>query len=194
MAQLRTLIDRIEETIRQATEKNIHLPNAMSLATVGADGRPSNRIVLLKNVDERGFVFYTNIESRKARELSANPAASLCFWWGSMEQQVRVEGDVEPVTGEEADTYFATRPRGSQIAASVSRQSEELTSAARLLEDFEILERELEGKVVARPSFWSGYRLIPRSIEFWHGRPNRLHERFLYEKDGDDWVERMLYP
>jgi len=194
MIQLQHLIDRIEDAIRRAEEREIHLPNAMSLATVGPDGRPSNRVVLLKNADERGFVFYTNMESRKARELSANPAAALCFWWGPMEEQVRVEGAVVRVDDDEADAYFASRPRGSQLAACVSRQSEELTSTADLLEDYTRLERENEGKDVARPAFWSGYRLIPGRIEFWAGRPNRLHERFVYEKEGDDWVEKVLYP
>ena len=194
MAQLQSLIDRIQDSIQRAEADDYVLPNAMSLATVGDDGRPSNRVVLLKDADERGFVFYTNIKSKKARDLSLNPAAALCFWWGPMEEQVCVEGDVEPVTDEEADAYFASRPRGSQIAATVSRQSEVLNSPQDLQDACDTLEREIEGKAVPRPSFWSGYRLIPRKIEFWYGRPNRLHERLVYEKDGEDWVERVLYP
>ena len=194
MAKLRELIDRVEDAIRRATEEDLHLPNAMSLATVSSDGQPSNRVVLLKDVDERGFVFYTNIESRKARELDANPNASLCFWWGPMQEQIRVEGAVEAVGDDEADAYFASRPRGSQIAASVSRQSEVVESVAYMQEQYDRLESELGDAVVKRPPFWSGYRLVPRRIEFWHGRPNRLHERFVYEKNGEDWAERVLYP
>jgi pyridoxamine 5'-phosphate oxidase len=169
-------------------------PTAMALATADAEGRPSVRIVLLKGVDARGFVFYTNLASRKARDLAANPAAALCLHWPSLEAQVRAEGTVEPVTAEEADVYFASRPRGSQVAAWASRQSEELSSRERLIERFEALDRRFAGEPVPRPPFWSGYRLVPERIEFWRGVENRLHHRTLYVRDAEGWTARHLYP
>lgn len=169
-------------------------PTAVALATADPQGRPSVRIVLLKGVDARGFVFYTNLASRKARELAVNPAAALCFHWPALAAQVRAEGNVEAVTAEEADLYFSTRPRGSQIAAWASRQSEELSSRDRLVERYEALERRFAGGPVPRPPFWSGYRLIAQRIEFWRGMENRLHHRTLYVRDGTGWTARQLYP
>ena len=166
----------------------------MTLATVGSDGQPSARLVLLKAVDDRGFVFYTNLRSRKGRELAANPRAALAFHWQPLEVQVRIEGAVEQVNEEEADEYFATRPRGSQIGAWASDQSEVLSSAADLDARFAEAERRFAGGDVPRPPHWGGYRLIAERIEFWRSRPSRLHERRLFEKEGARWRERLLYP
>lgn len=169
-------------------------PTAMTLATVGADGQPSARLVLLKSVDDRGFVFYTNLRSRKGRELAANPRAALTFHWQPLEVQVRIEGIVEQVPDAEADEYFATRPRGSQIGAWASDQSEELARAADLDARFAEAERRFAGRDVPRPAHWSGYRLMAERIEFWRNRPSRLHERRLFEREGAAWRERLLYP
>src|ERR671924_378933 len=154
-------------------------PTAMTLSTVGRDGQQSARLVLLKSVDERGFVFYTNLHSRKGRELTANPRAALTFHWQPLEVQVRIEGVAEQVADEEADDYFATRARGSQIGAWASDQSETIARAGDL--DARVAEAEgrFAGREVPRPPHWSGYRVIPERIEFWRGRPNRLHERRL---------------
>ncbi len=169
-------------------------PTAMTLATVGGDGQPSARLVLLKSVDDRGFVFYTNLRSRKGRELAANPRAALTFHWQPLEVQVRIEGLAEQVEDAEADEYFATRPRGSQIGAWASDQSEELTQAADLDARFVEMERRFAGRDVPRPPHWSGYLVIPERIEFWRSRPSRLHERRLFERHGGGWRESLLYP
>jgi pyridoxamine 5'-phosphate oxidase len=169
-------------------------PTAMTLATVGSDGQPSARLVLLKAVDERGFVFYTNLRSRKARELAANPRAALTFHWPPLEVQVRIEGIAEQVDDGEADEYFATRARGSQIGAWASDQSEPLARDGDLDARFAEAERRFAGRDVPRPPHWGGYRLIPERIEFWRNRPSRLHERRLFERDGGDWRESRLYP
>jgi pyridoxamine 5'-phosphate oxidase len=161
---------------------------------VSDNGQPSARVVLLKAVDERGFVFYTNLRSRKGRELSSNPRAALTFHWQPLEVQVRIEGRVHLVDDAEADAYFATRPRGSQIGAWASDQSEPLARPEDLTARFEETEQRFAGQKIERPAHWSGYRLVPASIEFWHNRANRLHERRLFTRDGDDWRERRLYP
>jgi len=169
-------------------------PSAMSLATVGEDGSPSLRIVLLKGVDEHGFVFYTNLESRKGRELRARPRASLCFYWAPLDLQVRIDGSVTPVSDDEADEYFASRSRGSQIGAWASRQSAVIAAAGELDARVARYEEEYVGRDVPRPSFWSGFRLHPETIEFWENRANRLHERTRYTRDAGGWRAETLYP
>jgi len=169
-------------------------PTAFALATVGEGGQPSVRIVLLKAVDERGFVFYTNYESRKGRELVANPHAAMCFHWQPLERQVRVEGDAVPVSATEADEYFASRARGSQLGAWASFQSQVMASPDQLDARVREMERRYEGGPVPRPPHWSGFRIVPRRIEFWHGMPNRLHERRLYLREAGGWRVETLYP
>ncbi len=169
-------------------------PTAMSLATVGADGAPSVRIVLLKEVDERGFVFYTNLTSRKGRELVATPRAALCFYWAALDTQIRIEGAVEPVSEAEADAYFASRARESQIGAWASQQSQELSSMAELRARVAEVEARFANQAVPRPPYWTGRRVRPSSIEFWHAGDFRLHERRRFERDGDGWRMRRLFP
>ena len=169
-------------------------PNAMSLATVDADGRPSNRMILLKGFDERGFVFYTNYESRKGRALEHEPRVAACFWWPDLERQVRIEGDVERVTLEESDAYFESRPRESQIGACVSNQSSVVASRGELeIELGKFIAKHID-RSIPRPDFWGGFRIRPRVIEFWQGRPHRLHDRLRYTKGGDTWKIERLAP
>jgi pyridoxamine 5'-phosphate oxidase len=169
-------------------------PSAMSLATVGEDGSPSLRIVLLKGVDDHGFVFYTNLESRKGRDLRARPRAALCFYWSALDLQIRISGGVTPVPEAEADEYFASRPRGSQIGAWASRQSSVIETPGDLDARVARYEREFEGRDVPRPPFWSGFRVDPEEIEFWRNRANRLHDRTLYTREGGGWRVETLYP
>ena len=166
----------------------------MTLATASVDGQPSARIVLLRGVDPRGFAFFTNYNSRKGRELDANPQAALCIHWIALDEQIRVEGKVERLPAEESDGYFNGRPRGSQLGAWASDQSQVLPSREALEERYRATERQFEGQVVTRPSFWGGFRLVPRRIEFWYGRPDRLHDRVLYVHDGSAWRIERLYP
>jgi pyridoxamine 5'-phosphate oxidase len=171
-------------------------PTAMTLATVGADGRPSVRVVLLKGIDEDGLVFYTNLESRKGKEALAQPDVALVFWWPPLESQIRFEGRAERVSDEDADAYFATRPRGSQLGAWASAQSEPIASRAELEAKLADVTEKFEGMPVPRPPHWSGLRVRPVAIEFWKNRPNRLHERELYtrEKQGAPWYVQLLNP
>jgi pyridoxamine 5'-phosphate oxidase len=169
-------------------------PSAMSLGTIDRDGQPSVRIVLLKAFDERGFVFYTSYEGRKGREIISHPKAALCFYWAPLDIQVRIEGTVTKVAEKEADAYFATRERRSQIGAWASRQSEPLETPTALDERVAKYEKEFKGKDVPRPGYWSGFRVRPETIEFWKGKPSRLHERHLYTRDGDRWRIETLYP
>ena len=179
----------------QAVDRTgLHDPTAMSLATVSSDGSPSVRIVLLKGVDERGFVFFTNLNSRKGRELIATPRAALCFYWPALDTQIRIEGAVEPVSDAEADAYFATRVRESQIGAWASQQSEPLASMDELRARVAAVENLYANKPVPRPPYWTGRRVRPERIEFWHAGEHRLHERRLFERDGDRWTLRRLFP
>lgn len=169
-------------------------PNAMSLATVGMTGAPSVRMVLMKSIDEDGFVFYTNLEGRKGRELRTHPVAAICFHWPTLGVQVRAEGPTSQVSDDEADAYFATRPRDSQIGAWASIQSQPIERADDLVERVARYEKEFDGQPVPRPAFWSGFCLRPDRIEFWKSRPGRLHERHLYVRAEDSWTMQTLYP
>ena len=188
--RFREIFERAEKIDRSIMPE----PNAMSLATVENGNQPSVRIVLLKAFDERGFVFYTNFEGRKGRQLLAQPRAALCFFWPFLDTQVRVEGSVTKVSDEEADDYFASRARLSQIGAWASKQSRPLEAPSALDQRVAEYEKKFEGKPVPRPAFWSGFRVAPERIEFWKGKPNRLHERHLYTRKADGWRIETLYP
>jgi pyridoxamine 5'-phosphate oxidase len=169
-------------------------PEAMALATADVESRPSVRIVLLKGHGPDGFVFYTNQQSRKGEELAVNPNAALLFHWKSLRRQVRVEGRISVVAGDEADAYFATRSRDSQLGAWASDQSQPLANRAEFEARYEAAREKFEGVEVPRPAHWGGYRVTPERIEFWTDRPHRLHERRLFVRDGDRWTEGLLYP
>lgn len=187
-------ITRFTAIFEEATRTFSYDPTACTLATTGPEGKPSVRVVLLKGFDDRGFVIYTNLESRKGKEISALPYAALCFYWPQINEQVRIEGPVEQVDNAEADAYFATRPRGAQIGAWASRQSAELSNRSQLEARVKKYEKEFSSGEVPRPPFWSGYRVIPEKIEFWTAREDRLHDRVFYTREGEKWVRVRLYP
>jgi pyridoxamine 5'-phosphate oxidase len=182
------------EAARRIPPERLPEPTAFTLGTVGGDGQPSLRAMLLKALDDRGFVFYTNLRSRKGRELLDRPVAAMCFHWQALERQVRVEGAVERVTDAEADEYFATRPRGSQLGAWASDQSAVMEVEGELERRVAELAEKYEGETVPRPPHWSGFRLIPDAMEFWMNMPSRLHVRHLYRRDGGAWEIRRLFP
>ena len=187
---------QFDRWFNEALDARLPEPNTMTLATVGEGGRPSARIVLIKGVDERGFVFFTNYESRKGRDLAANPYAALLFYWIELERQVRIEGRIEKTSADESDRYYSSRPLGSRIGAWASEQSAVIDSRAKL----EAREKEIStrfGDDPPRPPHWGGYRLVPDSIEFWQGRPSRLHDRLLYTRDAASphgWTMSRLSP
>ena len=187
-------IDLFHAWFAEARESEPSDANAMALASVGADGMPSVRMVLLKGADAGGFVFYTNFESRKGRELLSHRQAALCFHWKSLRRQVRVEGAIETVTEAEADAYFATRARGSQLGAWASEQSRPMAGKAELLKRVGLFTARFAVGKVARPPHWSGFRLVPRGFEFWKDGQFRLHDRLVYRRDGGGWDTEVLYP
>jgi pyridoxamine 5'-phosphate oxidase len=186
-------IERYLAAVERARQQGVDTVPA-ALATADKAAHPSVRIVLVRGVDQRGFVFFTNYESRKARELAANPHAALCQHWPSLEEQIRIEGTVERVTPEESDAYFAGRPRESQIGAWASQQSQPLESRNSLETRIRDVDARFAGGSVSRPPFWGGFRIVPRAIEFWYGRAGRLHERLLYTKQGHAWTSGWLFP
>ena len=187
-------IDQFEEWFEHALSANLLDANAMTLATSSKNGKPSSRIVLLKGIDERGFRFYTNYKSRKGQELQMNPHAALCFYWASLERQVRIEGRVEKLNRKQSEAYFRQRPRLSQLGAWASKQSTVVASREELENSFADIKDRFEKKEVPLPDFWGGFRLIPKRVEFWQGRRGRMHDRICYEKKGSQWDIFRLAP
>lgn len=196
MALPQTVVDEFRSLLAQAAESGDPEPTAMTLASADLDGRISARTVLLKDMDERGFVFYTNFASNKGRQLQANPNAALLFLWKTLrlQVQVKIEGQVVPVSAEEADTYFASRPRESQIGAWASMQSAPLTSREALEQRIAHYSAQYSGKAVPRPAHWSGFRLAPSMLEFWFGAPFRLHHRVRHSLEQGQWQSTTLFP
>jgi pyridoxamine 5'-phosphate oxidase len=187
-------LDLFRAWFEEAKQREPAEPNAMALATVDPSGQPSTRMVLLKGVDARGFVFYTNYESQKGRELVATKRAALCFYWKSLKRQVRVEGTAEPVSPEEADAYFATRDRGSQLGAWASLQSRPMRGKMELMGRVAKFTAQFGVSAVPRPPHWSGFRIVHQRIEFWQDARFRLHDRLVYVRDGQGWKTEVLYP
>lgn len=185
---------QFEKWFQEAEAAKIHEPNAMSLATATRDGRPSARTVLLKGLDGRGFVFFSNYESRKGRELDANPQATLLFPWLALERQVIIEGPLVKVPREESETYFHSRPRASQLSAWVSQQSAIISDRSVLEDSMKLLEAKYAGREVPLPPHWGGWRLAPETVEFWQGRRSRLHDRLRYRRGKDGWTIERLAP
>ncbi|MBT3558819.1 MAG: pyridoxamine 5'-phosphate oxidase [Rhodospirillales bacterium] len=186
--------DLFDSWFGDAKESETSDPNAVAVATVSGDGKPSVRMVLLKSVDEQGFVFYTNLGSRKANQIEANNNVAMCFHWKSLKRQVRVEGAVQPVSPEEADEYFGSRPKMSQIGAWASKQSQKLEGRLALEKRIAEYTAKFNIGTVPRPEFWSGFRLVPEMVEFWQDQTFRLHDRIVYERDGDGWATHRLFP
>lgn len=185
---------RFRDWYEDARSSSHSVPNAMCLSTVGADGSPAARMVLLGSFDRRGFVFHTNYESRKAAELAACPRAALLFWWEPLNRQVRIEGSVERTAPEESDAYFAARPRASQVGAWASAQSRHLPFRETLERRMWTFEARFKDAPVPRPPYWGGYRVLPSAFEFWTGREDRLHERIRYDRSRQGWAVTLLYP
>lgn len=188
-------IEQFRTWFDEAVEAEVEEPNAMTLATASADGRPSARVVLLKGLDERGFIFYSNYDSQKGTQIAQNPSAALVFWWEPLERQVRIEGTVETLSGDESTAYYHSRPRGSQLGAWASPQSHVIESRDVLTDKLQELEDRFDGEEeIPKPPNWGGYVVRPTEVEFWQGRPNRLHDRLRFRRDDDGWTLERLAP
>jgi len=187
-------VELFDQWFKFARRARIYWPDSTAVATATRDGRPSVRMVLLKKYDQRGFVFFTNYESQKGRELDANPYASMVIYWNDLLRQIRMTGRIEKITREESERYFHSRPRGSQIGAWASNQDSVVKSRAELMEKYEIFETKFAGKPVPLPEYWGGYRLVPDEVEFWQARTYRLHDRFRYTRAADRWSWARLSP
>jgi pyridoxamine 5'-phosphate oxidase len=194
IAPLAEPLDRFLELFDRAKKEEAHDPTAVALATATMHGRPSLRMVLLKEVNARGFVFFTNYQSRKAVEMEANSQAAMTFYWPAMNVQIRVEGTLDRVSAEESDAYFESRPPGHRLGTWASEQSREIESAAELARKFEEVEERFKDREIPRPAHWGGYRVTPESVEFWFGKENRMHERELYTRAGNGWTVKRLQP
>lgn len=185
---------QFEKWFKEAVDSKVNEPNAMNVCTASADGKPSSRIILLRNFNEDGFVFYTNYSSRKGREIEENPYCSLLFFWPELERQVRIEGVLSKQSSKDSDVYFETRPRGSKLGAWTSEQSKVIENRAVLEKEYERMAAKFPEETIPRPENWGGYVLKPNTIEFWQGRPSRLHDRILYRLEKGEWLIERLAP